>query len=77
MARRIVPEPIERLRDHRLNEAAPLRAKIRLDQIEPIAEQLRIGDIARRLRGISPHGVNFTSPSNSNHFRHCSLGVVR
>ncbi len=34
-------------------KAAHLRAKIRLDQIEPIAEQRRIGDIARRLRNIS------------------------
>jgi hypothetical protein len=35
---RIVSESIERLRDRRLDEAAHLRAKIRLDQIEPIVE---------------------------------------
>jgi len=59
------------------HEAAHLRAKIRLDQIKPIVEQLRIGDIARRFGGISLHGVIIMPPSNSNHFRHGTLSVVR
>jgi hypothetical protein len=76
-ARWIISESIERLLDRRLDEAAHLRAKIRRDQIEPIAKQFRIGGIARRLRGISRHGVIFTQPSNSSHFRHGTLSVVR
>ncbi len=34
------------LRDRRLDEAVHHRAKIRLDQIEPVVVRLRVGDIA-------------------------------
>jgi hypothetical protein len=75
-ARWIISESIERILVRRLDEAAHLRATIRLDKIQPIAEQFRIGDIARRRRSISVHGALFTPSANSNYFRHGTLSVV-
>jgi len=59
-----VSESIEPLLDRRLDEAAHLRAKIRLDQIEPVVEQLRIVGrfMAQTLRHLQIPTTSATAP---------------